>query len=97
MRDGEVEIDEGNSREEIRRDVEAETDEVRRGRRWWGEVKSRRSEIDMTRVYIGVGDNNDVIYLVAHCQFEQVRRSEIRWGSAWLGWGMLPHNAQVQS
>ena len=47
--------------EEIRRDGEAETNEVRMGRRWWGEVKSRRSETDKTRVYIGVGGENDVI------------------------------------
>ena len=31
------------------------------GRRWWGEVKSRRSKVDIARVYIGVGDDNDVI------------------------------------
>ena len=71
-------------REEILGDGEAEIDGTsqRVGRRWWGEVKSRCSKVDIARVYIGVGDDNDVIQSVARCQFEQVqRRSETRWGT----------------
>ena len=42
MQDEEAEIDEGSLREEIPRGGEAEADEAETGRRWWGEVKSRR-------------------------------------------------------
>ena len=50
-------------REEIPRDGEAEIDGTsqRVGRRWWGEAKLRRSEVDRTRVYISAGLDNDVI------------------------------------
>ena len=61
MQDEEAEIDEGSLREEIPRGGEAEADEAETGRRWWGEVKSRRGKVDIARVYIGVGGDNDVI------------------------------------
>ena len=47
MQDEEAEIDEGSLREEIPRDREAEADEAEMGRRWWGEVKSRRGKVDI--------------------------------------------------
>ena len=62
------------------------------GRRWWGEVKSHRSKVDITHIYIGVGDDNDIIQSVARCQSEQVQhRSKTCWGSALLGRGMPPY------
>lgn len=45
------------------REGEAKTEEASQGMggRWWIEVKSRRSEVDEARAYIGVGCDNDVI------------------------------------
>ena len=56
------------------RNGEAKNEEAsqRMGGRWWMEVKSRRSEVDViARAYNGVGcDDNDVISSVACCQLE---------------------------